>query len=68
MADMANVVANQLGGGGRHQGGDTHESLWQKTLLVSNTALPPPLPHTPLTFISVALCWTDAVSWPQGAL
>ena len=48
MADMASMVANQLGGGGRHQGGDAHESLWQKTLLISeNTALPPALIPSP---------------------
>jgi len=27
VADVANMVANQLGGGGRHQGGDANESL-----------------------------------------
>ena len=41
MSDMANVansmVGEQLGGGGCHKGGETHESLWQKTLLVTNT-------------------------------
>ena len=43
MSDMANVansmVGEQLGGGGCHKGGETHESLWQKTLLVTNTLL-----------------------------
>ena len=55
MADVANVVANQLGGGGRHQGGDANESLWQKTLLISNTALPPLLPSPSSLWLYVGL-------------
>ena len=55
VADVANVVANQLGGGGRHQGGDANESLWQKTLLISNTALPPLLPSPSSLWLYVGL-------------
>ena len=47
VAKVASVVTNQLGGGGCHQGGDADESLWQKTLLISNTALLPPLIPSP---------------------
>ena len=44
MSDMANVansmVGEQLGGGGCHKGGETHESLWQKnTVSNKHTAL-----------------------------
>ena len=58
VADMANMVANQLGGGGCHQGGDADESLWQKTLLISNTALPPlllPSPSSLLLYVGLML-------------